>query len=172
MNRNVEIKARVDGLGAVRERVEALADEGPVVLSQEDTFFVCPKGRLKLRKTQGRSGELIYYQRPDSPGPKESQYTICRLSDPAEIESLLAQAYGVRGVVTKRRALYRVGQTRVHLDEVDGLGAFVELEVVLDPDQGVSEGMEAAFKLMDQLDVPRTSLVAGAYIDLLEGLRG
>ena len=168
MNRNVEIKARVVGLDVVRKRVAALADDGPVVLDQEDTFFVCAAGRLKLRKINGKAGELIYYVRPDSAGPKTSQYVITEVSDAGGLEAVLARAYGVRGVVRKRRTLYKVGRTRVHLDEVDDLGDFVELEVVLGPGEAISEGVAVADDLMDKLGLSRAQLLDGAYIDLMD----
>lgn len=168
MNRNVEIKAKVKALATVRKRAENLADGKPIVLDQEDTFFLCPQGRLKLRKTPGKPAELIYYERPDDAGPKESQYAICRLSDAVGLEAVLGRAYGIRGVVRKSRTLYMVGRTRLHLDAVDGLGAFLELEVVLGPAESVSEGVAEAYDLMDKLGVARTELVEGAYIDLLE----
>lgn len=74
---------------------------------------------------------------------------------------------GVRGVVRKKRALYMVGQTRIHLDEVEGLGAFVELEVVMQPDQSQTEGIQIARELMAKLEIQDTELVDHAYIDLL-----
>jgi predicted adenylyl cyclase CyaB len=74
----------------------------------------------------------------------------------------------VRGRVVKRRELVIVGRTRVHLDEVEGLGAFVELEVVLGEGEPVDAGTREAHELMDRLGIPRDSLVPGAYIDLLE----
>jgi len=168
MGRNVEIKARLAEPDAVRKRVEALADDGPIGLDQEDTFFPCFRGRLKLRKIHGAHGELIFYQRPDGFEPKESQYKICRVSDAAALEAVLAVAYGVRGVVRKHRTLYKIGRTRVHLDAVDGLGAFLELEVVLGPSESVAEGGREAHDLMETLGVTSAALVDGAYVDMLD----
>jgi predicted adenylyl cyclase CyaB len=169
MNRNVEIKAKVTDFAAVRQRAERLSDGGPVLLEQEDTFFVCPQGRLKLRQLHsGAPAELIYYERSDSAQPKESHYQVHWTEDPDGLREALAAALGVRGVVRKRRTLYRVGPTRVHLDEVDGLGEFVELEVVLQPGQNASDGVSIAHDLMDKLGIVRTDLVTGAYIDLIE----
>ena len=168
MNRNVEIKARAADLAAVRRRVERLADEGPTVLEQEDTFLACPRGRLKLRRfADSAPAELIYYERADGTAPKESRYVVHRVADPDGLHQVLSAALGVRGVVRKRRTLYRVGPTRVHLDEVEGLGSFVELEVVLRPEQAPAEGMEIARTLMDQLGIESHQLVDRAYLDLL-----
>jgi predicted adenylyl cyclase CyaB len=167
MNRNVEIKARVADLDALKRRAAALADEGPVVLEQEDTFFSCPHGRLKLRRMPGSPAELIYYERPDSAEPKASHYSICRTDDAQSLFRTLSAALGVCGTVRKRRTLYLIGPTRVHLDAVEKLGDFVELEVVLRADQDVAEGTAIAHELMDKLGLSRDQLVERAYIDLL-----
>jgi predicted adenylyl cyclase CyaB len=169
VKRNVEIKARVGGLAAVREVVAGLADSGPMELEQEDTFFVCPRGRLKLRRFAGCvQAELIYYERPEAAGPKESRYLVHPTADPEGLRDVLAAAFGVRGVVRKQRAVFLVGQTRVHLDEVEGLGEFVELEVVLQPQQDAAEGVAVARELMARLGISPSQLVDRAYIDLLE----
>lgn len=168
MGRNVEIKARVAGRAALVERIEAVADEGPTLLRQVDTFFHCARGRLKLRKFPDGTAELIFYERPDTAEPKESRYQRAPASAPASLEAALAGALGVRGHVHKTRHLYRVGQTRVHLDEVDRLGMFLELEVVLREDQSREEGLAVARDLLQRLDISPDDLIAEAYVDLLE----
>ena len=168
MNRNVEIKARVSDLAKVRGHVEPLADEGPVVLDQEDTFFASPRGRLKLRRFAGSTeAELIYYERPDVAGPKESRYRVYRTRDADSLLAVLSDGCDVTGVVRKRRTVYLIEQTRVHLDEVEGLGDFVELEVVLRPDEDEHAGLAIAQKLMVELGIEPEQLVEGAYVDLL-----
>lgn len=169
MGRNVEIKARLADRPALVERVEAIADEGPTVLHQEDTFFPSPRGRLKLRRFADGRGELIYYRRPDATDPEESRFVRSPAADPASLAEALGRALGVRGVVRKKRTLYLVGQTRIHLDEVEGLGDFLELEVVLAPGDSKEAGHAVARELMERLEVDEDSLVARAYIDLLEG---
>ncbi len=169
MKRNVEIKAKVADLATVRRVVEGLADSGPMELEQEDTFFVCPRGRLKLRRFVGCSeAELIYYERPEISGPKESRYIVHPTADPEGLREVLAAAFDIRGVVRKRRSVYLIGQARVHLDQVEGLGEFVELEVVLRPEQKASEGVALAQELMEKLGISRSQLIDGAYIDLLQ----
>jgi predicted adenylyl cyclase CyaB len=168
MPRNVEIKARVWDMNAVHARAEAVSDAPAVVLEQKDTFFNVPEGRLKLRVFPDGKGELIAYRRPDSVGPKTSEYFVYRTSQPTQLAQLLARALGVRGVVQKRRLLYLVGQTRVHLDDVEGLGAFLELEVVLADGQAEMEGETIARRLLADLGVRDEDRVAAAYIDLLE----
>lgn len=167
--RNVEIKARVADLAAIERRAAALADEGPEDLSQDDTFFRCDSGRLKLRQLAPDRGELIHYRRPDQDGPKLSRFTIVPTRDPASLRALLADALGVAGRVRKQRRLYLAGRTRIHLDRVEGLGDFVELEVVLGPGDTVADGEAEARHLMQALGVDAGDLVRGAYVDLLAG---
>uniref|UniRef100_A0A8C3FEW7 CYTH domain-containing protein n=1 Tax=Chrysemys picta bellii TaxID=8478 RepID=A0A8C3FEW7_CHRPI len=90
--------------------------------------------RTSLFPFQDGRGQLIFYERPDSEGPKLSHYSISPTADPAGLKAVLSQALGVQGVVKKERRLYVVGQTRVHLDRVEGLGDFLELEVSQAPD--------------------------------------
>ncbi len=167
MAHNVEIKARVANPQDLRERIESLADDGPTLLRQEDTFFHSASGRLKLRRSGDRA-ELIYYEREDLEGPAESQYLTMPVDDPATTEAMLSVALGIRGTVSKRRSLYRIGNTRVHLDEVEGLGSFLELEVELDASQAAREGEAIASRLMSEIGLDEGDLLAGAYIDLLE----
>ncbi|MEJ2147440.1 MAG: class IV adenylate cyclase, partial [Acidobacteriota bacterium] len=131
MARNVEIKARVADPRELESRVREIADKGPFDLAQDDTFFACAHGRLKLRELASERGELIFYLREDKAGPRISEYSIVPTSRPAELRLALSDALGVIGRVRKRRRLYLAGNTRIHLDEVEGLGSFLELEVVL-----------------------------------------
>ena len=166
---NVEIKARVADPRRVKPAVEVLSGKPAIVLRQEDTFFNTPHGRLKLRVLAPDRADLIYYEREDAPGPKPSDYTIFPTTDPATVKAVLSAALGVRGVVQKIRRLYCVGQTRVHLDDVVGLGTFLELEVVLQDGQSVDDGARIARELLTRLGIPEADLVAQAYIDLLAG---
>jgi len=166
--RNIEIKARVPDLPRLRARVASLAAAGSEVLVQRDTFFVVPHGRLKLRQSSDGSGELIFYERPDQPGPKESSYSRYPCHDPDALATLLRHALGVRGVVEKRREVFVIGRARIHLDEVRGLGAFSEIEVALDDGVSAAEGEREARELMAAFGIPESALLAPAYLDLLE----
>ena len=166
--RNVEIKARLRDLEGVRARAADAADGPPVLIEQTDTFFHCPNARLKLRAFADGTGELIHYERPDVAGPKESRYAIARVPEAEPLRAVLAAALGIRAVVRKRRTLFLVGPTRIHLDEVEGLGSFLELEVVLRPGQELAEGQAVAADLMRRLGVAPEDLIATAYVDLLE----
>ena len=168
MPANIEIKARVRDFADIKSRAEKLSDTSVEVILQEDTFFNVPQGRLKLRILAPDRSQLIFYTRPDQEGPKRSDYHISYSSDPENLKHVLELAYGIRGVVKKTRYLYLVGQTRVHLDDVKGLGQFMELEVVMREGQGDAEGQAIAEDLMTSLGVERSDLIDGAYMDLLE----
>jgi adenylate cyclase len=167
MARNVEIKARIEGVDVLRPRAALLATEGPFEIRQEDTFFRCRSGRLKLRDFGDGTGELIFYRRPDRAGPSESYYLRSRTSTPDVLRLSLSEACGEAGRVLKQRTLFLVGRTRIHLDRVQGLGDFLELEVVLDDDEPTTNGEAEARTLMDRLGIEGTQLVAEAYVDLL-----
>jgi predicted adenylyl cyclase CyaB len=167
MARNIEIKARVADLPSLAARVAAIADAGPVEIPQDDTFFRCENGRLKLRVFEDGRGELIFYRRPDADGPKVSFYVLSPIGSPDTLREALTLANGQEGRVVKHRTLFRVGRTRVHLDRVQGLGEFMELEVVLADDEAIDDGVRQAHALMARLGIERDSLVTGTYHDLL-----
>lgn len=166
MPRNVEIKARITSVAALVPRAAAIADQGPTLIAQDDTFFLCDAGRLKLRAFSDGSGELIFYRRADEQGPKESYYLLSRTADAASLRDLMTQAYGQRGRVVKQRTLFLAQRTRIHLDVVEGLGDFLELEVVLEDHEAVADGIQVADVILAQLGVERSQLVEGAYLDL------
>jgi len=169
MARNIEIKARVDDPAALRERAAALADEGPIEIAQDDTFFRCTAGRLKLRAFSNSHGELIFYRRSDEQGPKESFYIRTATAEPDTLREALSLAYGEAGRVRKQRTLFLAGRTRIHLDKVENLGHFMELEVVLHDGESAEAGVLEAHELMKRLGIEASRLIDRAYVDLLRG---
>ena len=168
MPANVEIKARIDDVGALLPLARALCDDDhPQLIHQDDTFFDAPRGRLKLRVFGDGSGELIHYHRPDTDGPKLSDYVLAPVPEPESLREALVRACGLLGRVRKDRILLLAGSTRIHLDRVEGLGDFLELEVVLADGQTEAEGMAIADALLAQLQVKPEQRVSGAYLDLL-----
>lgn len=167
MARNIEIKARLDDRAAVEARARALATAPVQDLAQDDSFFHCARGRLKLRQFADGSAELIAYTRPDAEGPKTSTYVRTPVADPEGLRTALAAACGLAGRVRKQRRLVLVGRTRVHLDRVEGLGDYLELEVVLRDDEPECDGIDEAEALMVTLGIRPDRLVQGAYLDLL-----
>lgn len=175
MPKNIEIKARIESVESLAPLVARIADDGPMEIFQDDTFFACRAGRLKLRAFSEHDGQLIFYQRPDTAGPKESFYVISPTSSPETLRQALLLAYGVVGRVLKHRTLFMVGRTRVHLDKVEGLGDFLELEVVLaegepptcgEPVESAA-GMAVANELLGKLAIPQSQLIDKAYVDML-----
>jgi len=166
-SRNVEIKARIASVEAMAPRVAALADRGPIEIEQDDTFFVCERGRLKLRALSATEGQLIFYRRANQAGPKESRFVISPTASPDTLRDALTLAYGSAGRVRKHRTLYLVGRTRVHLDRVESLGHFLELEVVLAEGESPDAGVKEARALMAALGLADDQLIDGAYVDLL-----
>lgn len=167
MARNVEIKARVPDLAAIEARARPLATAPVADLAQDDSFFRCARGRLKLRQFADGSAELIAYERADEAGPKTSTYHRAPVADPDSLRVALAEACGLAGRVRKQRRLVLAGRTRIHLDRVEGLGDFVELEVVLRDGEPACDGIDEAEALMTRLGIRPEWLVQGAYLDLL-----
>jgi predicted adenylyl cyclase CyaB len=97
---------------------------------------------------------------------------VAPTQDPEALRAALSRALGVRAVVRKTRTVHLVGRTRIHLDRVDGLGDFIELEVVLRPDEETASGASVARELMTRLEIAEEDLVEAAYVDLLEGAKG
>lgn len=171
MARNIEIKARISEVNSLAQLAASIANEGPVELVQDDTFFFCAAGRLKLRVFPDGEGELIFYRRANEQGPKESFYVCSPVSHAETLREALSLAYGESGRVRKRRTLFLAGRTRIHLDHVEGLGDFAELEVVLTDGEDAEEGAVEAQRIMAQLGIRDSQLIEGAYIDLLQGGR-
>jgi len=167
MARNTEIKAHITDLDALARRVAPLSTAGPTEIAQDDTFFACPNGRLKLRDFGDGRGELIFYRRADQTGPKTSFYAITPTASPDTLREVLTLAHGQTGRIVKQRTLYLVGRTRVHLDRVAGLGTFMELEVVLREGEPVEAGEQEAQALMQQLGITPAQLIDRAYVDMM-----
>jgi adenylate cyclase len=167
MPRNIEVKARIASVEAMSPRVRPLADQGPFAIDQDDTFFECANGRLKLRVASNQEGELIFYRRNDDTGPKPSFFLRSPVPAVDALRDLLVAAYGTIGRVLKHRTLFLIGRTRVHLDRIAGLGDFLELEVMLAEAEDDASGTREAQELMHRLGVDSAACVAGAYVDLL-----
>ena len=167
MASNIEIKAILKNRATAEATAAQLSDTGPELIHQEDVFFRCDGARLKLRILGPERGELIRYERADVADTRCSRYVIARTSDPQILLDILTKTLGRIGVVKKARTLYLIGQTRVHLDRVEDLGDFLELEVVLQPEQGESEGKSIAEALLTSFGIEKQEFIAEAYVDLL-----
>jgi homotetrameric cytidine deaminase len=160
LRRNLEIKARDADPRRTLEAALALGAEDKGDLTQRDTYFGGARGRLKLREQTPGEPELIQYRRPDEQGPRTSEFRVVRVEAAGALKEALDAALGTLVVVEKRRRLLLWEGVRIHLDEVDGLGAFVELEA---PEEGDQEAKLERLSEALQIGDP----IAGSYSDLL-----
>jgi homotetrameric cytidine deaminase len=166
--RNIEIKARDADPAATLERALALGASDEGVLTQRDTYFAGARGRLKLREQDGGSeagARLIAYSRPDEAAARTSAYRLAEVGDPAGLREALDAALGTLVVVDKRRRLLLYENVRIHLDEVQGLGSYVELEAVAQADSDLSREHDLVARLREELALGEP--VAVSYSDLL-----
>jgi homotetrameric cytidine deaminase len=169
--RNVELKARDPHPERSLERARALGAEDLGELRQRDTYFAAANGRLKLREQEPGGAELIAYERPDR--ARESRYRIVAVEDPGAVREALDAALGTVVVVDKRRRLLEWQGVRIHLDEVEGLGAFVELEGVADAASDLRREADLVARLREVLGIADDAIEATGYADLLrEGANG
>jgi predicted adenylyl cyclase CyaB len=169
--RNIEIKARCPDPEATGRLLEQRGLERVARMHQVDTYFVVPHGRLKLREMEGEAAQLIQYARPDLLAAHASDYLIAPASDPSRLKEVLTRALGIRVVVDKQRDLYLWEHTRIHLDEVAGLGSFLELETVI-TDQTHDEAERECREVQAALRITEEDLVAGSYSDHLAREQG
>jgi homotetrameric cytidine deaminase len=163
---NVELKAADRDPETTATRCLALGATDRGELHQTDTYFLARRGRLKLR-TDESAAELIAYTRPDHPDAAESTYVLAPVSAPEELADALEAALGTVVIVSKRRRLFLWEGVRIHLDEVDGLGSFVEFEAVL-PDAGDAETARGKVaRLRAELAIEDDALISAGYADLL-----
>jgi adenylate cyclase class 2 len=168
--RNLELKAiDTDPAGSLKT-CESLGAEDAGLLLQRDTYFEVPRGRLKLRRERGRVAHLIAYERPDLADQRESRYRIVEIDDAAGLEEALAGVLGIIAVVSKERRLFVLDGVRIHLDSVDGLGSFIELEGVAGAGKVDLSGFEARLAdLRRSFGIEAADLVGGSYCDLMLG---
>jgi homotetrameric cytidine deaminase len=165
--RNVELKARDRDPARSLERALALGAEDHGELRQRDTYFATSRGRLKLREQEPGGAELIAYERDDAAEARESRYRLAPVADGAALREALDAALGRTVVVAKRRRLLLWEGVRIHLDEVEGLGSFVELESVAEPGSDLGAEGERVATLRAELGIADRDLVATGYADLL-----
>jgi len=167
MRRNIELKVRLSRLEEARQIAQQLATDYLGVQQQTDTYFHCAIGRLKLREKDGAGAELIWYARPDEAGPKASDYQLVPTSAPTELKQALTSAWGQWLVVRKRREIFLYQNVRIHLDEVEQLGSFLEFEAVLEPKMDVQSGYDQLAELEQRFGIAAADRLEGSYSDLL-----
>lgn len=167
MPRNVELKARCPDPAAVASAALAAGAEDRGVLVQHDTFYAAATGRLKLRRFADGSAELIAYHRPDVAGEKGSDYIVSPVADADALHHALSAVLGATGDVRKARRLLTWRNVRIHLDDVAGLGSYLEFEAVVSPECDEAASRRNLAELRQILEVRDEDLVDVAYADLL-----
>ncbi len=162
----VELKARYEDLGKARALLSGAEHVG--TFRQVDTYFSLGEKRLKLRAVQGRNdGQLVYYERPDQGGVKESLVLLAELPDAAGVLDILRRTFPVQAEVRKTREVYRLEGVQVHLDAVEGLGRFIEFEKVVSGDAEAKAGRAQLESMSRYFQVTPEDLMASSYSDLL-----
>ncbi|MFQ5425514.1 MAG: class IV adenylate cyclase [Gaiellales bacterium] len=167
LRRNVELKAR--DLDPARSRAVCLQidadDQGE--LWQRDTYFEVGRGRLKLREQEPGADQLVFYERADDAAERLSAYWLANVGDARALRQLLGAAHGEVAVVEKRRRLFLWDCVRIHLDEVSGLGSFLELEAVARPTSDLTREQALVRSLRARLGITDEQLVPSSYADLV-----
>jgi adenylate cyclase class 2 len=166
----VELKAKVEDLGVVREKLTSLGAQHVGTFRQIDVYFDVPEGRLKLREVEGDDKtELIYYQRENIAEPKRSDVFILRVQEPAFLKPLLSRLLKIKATVEKVRENYRYRGTQIHLDMVKNLGTFLEFERETSADaQAIRSNRQVLGELMEKLGIGSESLEELSYSDLIQ----
>jgi len=169
MSRNIEIKAHLRDRETVLAELAALGARDAGRETQEDRFFETARGRLKLRRSSRDGAALLAYERADAATLRVSEYERVPV-EATHVDALvrvLAAVLTPAGVVRKERHLWFLDNVRIHLDRVDGLGEFLELEAMVDATHSEAQCQRAAAALLDRLRIGATDVVAVAYVDLL-----
>jgi predicted adenylyl cyclase CyaB len=165
MPQNLEIKCAYSSLAKARRIARRIGASSMGSLRQIDTYYRVNSGRLKLREINGNQFELIYYHRPNARGSRYSDYTIVSLEEPRAAKSLFQSLLGVSVVVRKKRALFLYKNARIHIDSVERLGTFIEVEVVMK--SGKRQARDLMQFLMKEFGVDQKMLLGGSYSDLI-----
>lgn len=164
----VELKARYEDLGKARALLSGAERIG--TFRQTDTYFSLGERRLKVRIVEGKQeGQLVYYERPDRGGVKESLVLLADLPDGRAVLDILRRTFPVRAEVRKTREIFRLEGVQVHLDTVDRLGHFIEFEKTVSGEAEEAAGRSQLDSLLGYFQVPAEDLMASSYSDLLGG---
>ncbi len=163
----VELKARVDSPTEIERRLRSSGARFRTTLRQRDVYFRRVRGRLKLRVQRPGRDQLVWYDRPDVADTKESRIVLTALPPDHGLEPVLSSALGIRVVVTKVRNVYEWKGTRVHVDDVEGLGTYLEFERTMEPDALPASAHSELRAMLAQLGIPAGALERGSYSDLL-----
>jgi predicted adenylyl cyclase CyaB len=150
---------------AIVRTLSPISDAG--IQQQIDTYFHVPHGRLKLREIVGVRSELIWYDRSNEAATRKSDYRLTPITHPNELKASLAAALGIRGEVRKTRHVLLWHNVRIHLDEVESLGSFIEFEAVISGNEDEQTGHDRLQNLCKILHIEPKDYLDGSYADLM-----
>ena len=163
----MELKARCNNADKVRDVLNVEGADFKGVDKQTDTYFHCENGRLKLREGNIENS-LIFYKRENKAGPKVSEVTISKIANDHHIKDVLTKAYGVFIEVKKEREIYFIENIKFHIDQLQDLGNFVEIEAIDSTGQLTKEELEEQCKqFLTLFDIKPEDLITDSYSDLL-----
>jgi predicted adenylyl cyclase CyaB len=165
----IEFKARCVDHARIREILKSKNARFVGEDRQVDTYFRVPQGRLKLREGEIENS-LVFYSRPNQAGPKQSDVTMSAVPAGSDIKVVLAKALGVKVAVDKRREIYFVENVKVHIDRVEGLGEFVEVEAIGCQSE-LSNLREQCQAFLREFGISEDDLMEESYSDMMPGLR-
>lgn len=165
---NIEIKAHCSQPEQAEKYLLQVGARFAGLDTQEDVYFQVPEGRLKLRRGPIENN-LIFYRRNNQEGPKTSEFILYPVQDSSSLQSILSQALGVKVIVKKNRKIFFLDHTKFHIDEVPGLGHFIEIEVsnLHHPDLEETQMQQDCREFMHALGIKEEDLVAVSYSDML-----
>ena len=165
---NIEIKAKYTNHDKARQFCEDLGASCLGTVRQIDTYFRVQKGRLKLREQDAQIAELIAYVRPDQEYPKCSEFVVIKVDSPATVKGIFSTLLGIEAVVEKLRTIYILDSARIHIDEVDGIGRFLEIEVLCGSGDGeaIQTATLRARELMEAFEISPKDLIPGSYREM------
>ena len=177
MKRNIELKARFPDLDDGHHTARRLGARLHAIERQRDTYFRVANGRLKLRQRwsfdssgvlqQPCASQLIWYQRPDDAQARASDYSLIVVENGVQLREVLASSLGVMSEIEKHRTVYLHDNVRIHLDQVSGLGTFLEFEAIVDESCDEAAAWVKLEKLFSEFQLTADSVIAGSYSDLL-----
>lgn len=163
---NIEFKAELRDLDLARTVCRAIGATPVAAFEQTDTYYRLAAGRFKKRQVPGEMTEYIFYDRPDGTGPKLSHFTI--YSEQEAQTRFGLQPLPESGTVHKRREVFLLGNVRIHLDDVTGLGRFIEFEAMVSPEHPIPECARLVAELRATFGPVMGEAIACGYIDLVE----
>jgi len=164
---NIEIKAKCPDPGFIRKYLQKNSGEFKGTDHQTDTYFNVPNGRLKLREGNIENN-LIYYERSDQTGAKESNFQLVSVRDANGLKEMLAKCLGIKIIVEKKREIYFIGNVKFHIDEVAGLGSFAEIEASnLYADISKKELQKQCEFYLQEFGIEEEDLISVSYSDML-----